>query len=88
MALDDTHHEARDVQFERLRAMSIEQRIAMVDELSAMTTHLSREAIRASMPGAPEHLVVLRWIELVYGRELAARVAPLAHRLGRASDEA
>lgn len=63
--------------------MTIDQRIAMVDELSAMTTHLSRQAVRAAMPGATEQQVILRWIELVYGRQLAERVAPLQHRLGR-----
>ncbi|MBX3464065.1 MAG: hypothetical protein KF830_12905 [Planctomycetes bacterium] len=83
MAIDDTHPEVRRLQFERLRRLSIEQRLAMVGQLSAMTTHLSRQAIRMAMPGAPEHAVILRWIELVYGADLAARVAPLAHRLGR-----
>lgn len=82
--VDDTHPEARAVQFERLRAMSAEQRLAMASELSVMTTHLSRHAIREMMPDAPEHRVILRWIELVYGRELAARIAPFAERLGRA----
>lgn len=83
MPLDDTHPEARRVQFERLRAMSAEQRLVMADELSSMTMHLSRQAIRETMPDAPEHRVILRWIELVYGRELAARIAPFAERLGR-----
>jgi len=86
MMLDDTHPEARAVQIELLRRMSIEQRIAMADELSKMTTFLSRQAIREVMPGATEQQVILRWIELVYGKELAGRVAPLAHRLGQPPD--
>jgi hypothetical protein len=86
MVLDDTHFEARAVQIERLRRMSIGERIAMADELSAMTTHLSRQAIREVMPEATEAQVILRWIELVYGKELAARIAPLAHRLGQPPD--
>lgn len=85
MTVDDTHPDARRVQFERLRSMSIEQRFAMVEELTAMTTHLSRQAIRESMGDVPEHQVILRWIELVYGADLAARVAPYAERLGRES---
>ncbi|HZN41190.1 MAG TPA: hypothetical protein VFD82_20460 [Planctomycetota bacterium] len=44
---------------ERLRRMSIEERIAMADELSAMTTFLSRQAIREVMPGATESQVIL-----------------------------
>jgi hypothetical protein len=85
--LDDTHPEARRVQLERLRSMSIEERAAMADELSTMTTWLSRQAIRETMPGATEQQVILRWIELVYGRELARRVAPMAHLLGRPSEQ-
>lgn len=81
--LDDTHPEARRVQLERLRRMSSVEKFAMVEELTAMTTFVSREAIRATMPGASEQQVILRWIELVYGKALAAAVAPFAARLGR-----
>ena len=87
MPLDDTHPDARRVQLERLRQMSEAQRLAMADELSAMTTWLSRQAIRETMPGATEHQVILRWIELTYGEKLAAQVAPMAHRLGKRHDE-
>jgi hypothetical protein len=83
MVLDDTHPDVRRLQTERLRRMTMGERIAMADELSAMTTHLSRQAIRETMPGAPEQAVILRWIELVYGRDFAERIAPLADRLGR-----
>lgn len=88
MACDDTHPEIRRLQFERLRNLTSEQRIAMVDELSAMTTHLSRQAIREAMPNATEPQVILRWIELVYGAELAQRVSPFAHLLGVAGTSA
>jgi hypothetical protein len=83
VALDDTHPEARRVQIERLRALGPDGRLRMCEELSAMTTFLSREAIRRTMPGASEQQVILRWIELVYGKELARRVEPFADRLGR-----
>lgn len=85
MPVDDTHPDARHVQLERLRGMTIEERLAMVVELTAKATHLSRQAIREAMPGAPEHEVILRWIEQEYGADLAARVAPYAERLGRES---
>lgn len=85
MPIDDTHPEARRVQFARLRSMTMGERIQMCDELSAMTTRLSRQAIRETMPNAPESAVILRWIELVYGKELAVRVAPFADRLGMES---
>ena len=82
---DDTHPEAREVQLELLRRMSSVEKFAIVAQLTAMTTFVSREAIREAMPGASEQQVILRWIELVYGAELAARVAPFAERLGRGS---
>ncbi len=81
--LDDTHPTARAVQFERLGRMSSVEKFAMVEQLTAMTTFVSREAIRATMPGASEQQVILRWIELVYGKQQAAAVAPVADRLGR-----
>jgi hypothetical protein len=87
VVIDDTHPEARRIQFECLRRLTDDERLAMMCELTAMTTFLSRRAVRDSMPGATEQQVLLRWIELVYGKELAARVAPLAHRLGKAPDE-
>ncbi len=43
----------------------------------------SREAIRRTMPGASESPVILKWIEVTYGKELAERVAPFADRLDK-----
>jgi hypothetical protein len=83
VALDDTHPEAREVQLAALRALGESGRLRMCDELSAMTTFLSRQAIRETMPGATESQVILKWIELTYGEELARRVAPFADRLGQ-----
>jgi hypothetical protein len=79
--LDDTHPTARRVQAERLRQMSSVEKFAIVEELTAMTTFVSREAIRRAMPGATEQEIVLRWIELVYGEKLAVSVAPFADRV-------
>lgn len=84
MALDDTHPDVRRAQFARLREMSATQRLGMVEQLTCTTVYLSRQAIRDVMPGASEQQVILRWIELTYGRDLAQRIAPLASRLGRA----
>lgn len=82
MALDDTHPRARAVQIDALRRLSPEQRLQMVHELTEMTTWGSREAVRRAMPSAREQEVLLRWIEVVYGQELARAVAPFASRLG------
>ncbi|MEO6594731.1 MAG: hypothetical protein ABIP94_08250 [Planctomycetota bacterium] len=85
MSLDDTHPDVRRAQFARLRQMTETERLGMVEQLTKMTVHLSRHAIRETMPSASEQQVILRWIELTYGKELAQRVAPFAERLGRAT---
>jgi len=79
---DDTSQEARRVQIEILRAMSAESRAARAIAMSDDTTRWSRAAVRERMPGGTESDVILRWIELVYGAELAERVRPLRGRIG------
>jgi len=80
--MDDTHPTIRRAQEALLRAMTPAQRFAMVEDLTDATIRWSRDSLRAQMPGVPESLVILRWVELVYGKELAARVASIADRLG------
>ena len=82
MVLDDTHPKIQRAHDALLRAMTPAQRFAMVEDLTDATIRWSRDALRTQMPGAPESQVILRWIELVYGRDLARRVAPFADRLG------
>lgn len=82
MPLDDTHIEARAVQAEILRRMTPAQRFAMLERMTGDTTRWSREGLREVMPGAREQDVILRWIEIVYGRDIANRVRPFRHRLG------
>ena len=82
MVLDDTHPAIRRAQEALLRAMTPAQRFAMLEDLTDATIRWSRDSLRAQMPTAPESQVILRWIELVYGKEMAARVAPVADRLG------
>ena len=46
----------------------------MALSLSAQVIGLARRAIRESLPGATEEEVGLRFVELHYGRELAAEL--------------
>ena len=46
----------------------------MALSLSAQVIGLARRAIRKSLPGATEEQVGLRFVELHYGRELAAEL--------------
>lgn len=82
MVVDDTHPTVRRLQVERLRRMTAAERHAITEDLTATVVRLSRDAIAARMPGASKADVLLRWIELVYGKDLADRIAPLKHRLG------
>lgn len=79
---DDTHPTARRVQIDVLRGMTEQQRFAMCAAMTKDTIRWSRQAIRDEMPGASDQDVALRWIEVVYGRDLAERVRPFLNRLG------
>jgi hypothetical protein len=80
--MDDTHPRVRDLQIALLRGFSPARRFAMAIELTRATIAWSRRAVRETMPGAAEADVLLRWIELTYGRELAERLRPIKARLG------
>ncbi len=82
MNIDDTDARARKVQIEVLRGLDETQRFLQAESLTTEMVRLSRAALREEMPGATEQQVLLRWIELVYGKGLAARLAPFASRLG------
>ena len=82
MKSDDTHPDARRVQIDLLRGMTEGQRFAMCEAMTKDTVRWSREAIREEMPDASEQEILLRWIEVVYGRDLAEHVRPLIDRLG------
>jgi hypothetical protein len=82
MAPDDTSAKMRRLQADCLRRMTVTERHAITEDLTATVVALSRQAVAARMPGASPGAIMLRWIELVYGKELAMRVAPLQDRLG------
>lgn len=70
----DTDPEAERVQIELLRRAGPARRAAMALDLSAMVIELARRAIRRNMPGASEQEVGVRFVELHYGRDLAAEL--------------
>lgn len=72
--MDDTHEDAARVHIELLRRAGTTRRAALALSLSHTTISLSRRALRERMPGAPEREVLLRWVELHYGEDLATRV--------------
>lgn len=71
----DTDVEAERVQLDLLRAASPAQRAALAISLTATAIGLSRRALMRQAPDASEEDIGLRFVELNYGRELAAEVA-------------
>lgn len=82
MHLDDTDAKARRIQIGVLRGLTDAQRLAQAESLTIEMVRLSRAAVREELPHATEQQVLLRWIELVYGKVLADRLRPHAARLG------
>ena len=72
--MNDTHPAAAAVQIELLRRAGVTRRASTALRLSQEVVERSRRALRERMPGASEIDVRLRWVELWYGAELAARI--------------
>lgn len=72
--LSDTSPETEKVQIELLRQATVAERFAMMESLSAMAVGLSRRAIARAHPELTPEELKLKWVELHYGKELAARV--------------
>jgi hypothetical protein len=79
---NDTSEVAARVQIELLRRAGFARRASLTCSLSHDVIQLSRRALRERMPGASEEEVLLRWVALNYGEELARRIG---ERLGRAA---
>ena len=70
--LSDTSPDAEKVQIELIRQASMAERIARMRSLTAMATKMSRQAIAEANPQFSSREVDLMWMELHYGKELAA----------------
>ena len=71
----DTDAEAERVQLDLLRAATPARRAGLAISLTATAIGLSRRALQRQSPGASEEEIGLRFVELNYGRELAAELA-------------
>ncbi len=72
--LSDTHPDAEQVQIELIRKKTVSERFALVRSLTAFTIDLSRRAIARANPDLSPDELRLKYIELVYGKELSQRV--------------
>ncbi len=72
--LSDTHPDAERVQIELIRKKTVSERFALVRSLTAFTIDLSRRAIARANPDLSPDELRIKYIELVYGKELSQRV--------------
>jgi hypothetical protein len=74
VALTDTHPDAAAVQLDLLRRAGPARRAGLAMRLSTAAIRASRRAVALRHPELDEQDQLLRWAELHYGEELAARV--------------
>lgn len=79
----DTHPVAERIQVELLRRAGVARRAVLARSLSQSVILLARRAIQRARPGADEQEVLLVFVAVHYGRQLADR---LRDRLARGLD--
>lgn len=72
----DTTREAEDIQVERWRAMSVQEKAQLVTALCQAADAMAHAGIRLRYPGASDRECFLRLAVLKLGAELARRVYP------------
>ncbi len=79
---EDTDLQAEKMQLDLLRRATLARRVAVAASLSKTTINLAIRAIRRQNPGLGDHEVLLRFVEVHHGSELAERLRiDLARRL-------
>ena len=71
--LSDTHPDAERVQIELLRQMTVEERYRKVASLTNALIESSHRTIAARNPTLSPDELSVRYVELYYGKTLAAR---------------
>jgi len=72
--LSDTHPDAERVQIELWRQTTGTQKVAQMRSLTSLVIGLSRRAIARANPHLDHHEVDMLWVEINYGKDLAARL--------------
>jgi len=83
--LSDTSAEAHRVQIELLRKATVAERVAKARSLTTMAVGLSRRAIAQAHPHWTLREVELKFVELHYGKKLAAELRDCLEEQGRCS---
>jgi hypothetical protein len=71
---EDTDLQAEKMQLDLLRRATLERRVALAAALSKTAINLAIKAIRRQNPGLSDHEVLLRFVEIHHGSELAGRL--------------
>jgi hypothetical protein len=71
---EDTDLQAEKMQLELLRRATLKRRVAAAASLSETAINLATKAIRRKNPGLSDHEVLLRFVEIHHGSELAGRL--------------
>jgi hypothetical protein len=79
----DTSAEAEAVQVRAWQAMSPEELLRVVDDLSTTARALSLAGLRQRHPDAPEQELIARLAAITLGPDLARRVYPFLDRPDR-----
>ncbi len=72
---DDTHPDAKKVQLDLLRRASVSERLRLTLSLSQTVTDLAKRALRRRYPHEGEQEILLRFVSVHYGAELAGRLS-------------
>jgi hypothetical protein len=72
--LTDTSSDVQRLQMELARRKSPAEKIAQVREMTNLVVALSRRAIARVNPQMTPQEIELRWVEIHYGRKLAAEL--------------
>jgi len=80
---NDTHPDAEKAQLDLLRQASVSQRLTLAFFLSQTVIDLAKRAIRRRYPHDGEQEILLRFVSVHYGAELASRLSSDLSRRAR-----
>ncbi len=72
---EDTHPDAGDVQLNLLRQATIVRRLELVFSLSQTVIDLSKRAIRRRHPDEGDQEILVRFVSVHYGADLARQLS-------------
>ena len=76
----DTDPQSERVQMDLLRKASVAQRASIAFSLSKTVIRLAREAMRRQMPQSDDREIMLRFVAINYGAELAENLRAYLQR--------